>query len=231
MNNRIKVKICGLTNLDDAEMAVAAGADFVGLVFAESSERKIDFNEAKRIVDTIGNTSSTVGVFQNQDIDYVNSIAIELNLDFIQLHGVESAAYISNCIRPTIKVFQYTTSYYPFSNHVHGIDRDDLLSYREAKFYLLDLEKRSNTYSAVIDQIDCLSRISKHIEPIRDQIPPLFLAGRLTSDNATTACSIIKPYAVDVASGVECSPGKKSMHMTSSFCELFKSTSVSWRGF
>ncbi len=229
MNERIKVKICGLTNVDDAEMAVAAGADFVGLVFVESSLRKITLDDARHVVDTIGNTSNIVGVFQNQDIDYVNSVCLDLQLDYIQLHGSESADYISQCIRPVIKAFQYTTNYYPFANHVHGIEKEELLSFRTARFYLLDLEKRSNASSAIVDQIECLTRIADYIAPIRDQLPPIFLAGKLSTDNATSACSIVKPYAVDVASGVEYSPGKKSMYLTSSFLELFKSPSASWR--
>lgn len=230
MNQIIKVKICGLTNVDDAEMAVAAGADFVGLVFAESSPRKIGLDDALHVVDTIGNTASKVGVFQNQPVEFVNSTACKLNLDFIQLHGYESVDYMSKCIRPVIKAFQYTSSYYRFANHVHGISKETLLSAKSARFFLLDLEKRSSTSSFNFDQMECLTRLAEYIAPIRDQIPPIFLAGQLNTQNVEAACRIIKPYAVDVASGVECATGKKSTHLTSSFLELFKTTSLSWRG-
>ena len=95
-----QVKICGITNVDDAELAIEAGADFLGLIFVPNSKRNISLETAKEVLKSVEGRVQTVGVFQNQNIVEVNSIADTLGLNFIQLHGEESSEYASACVRP-----------------------------------------------------------------------------------------------------------------------------------
>lgn len=208
-----KIKICGITNGADARLAVDAGADFIGLIFAPSSKRQVSLAEAGIIVDAVENRAKTVGVFQNQSIDEVNHIAKDLNLDFVQLHGQEDSAYANACVKPVIKVFQY-----PLSNPA---SQQCLLDFSGATYFLFDLEKSSTPYETA----ELFSDLNTFLAPIRNKIPSFFLAGKLSPDNVQKASQAVRPFALDVASGVEISPGIKSTTLTKQFCESAKSNS------
>lgn len=128
-----KVKICGITNSLDATMALEAGAEFIGLIFAPSSKRHVSVNDAAFIIAAVKGRASIVGVFQNQNLDEVNRIASELDLDFIQLHGEEDCNYMNACVRPVIKVFEYSSK--------QTVSHRQLLEFAQASYFLFDLNK------------------------------------------------------------------------------------------
>lgn len=205
------IKVCGITNSTDATMAVDAGADFIGMIFAPSSKRQVSQSEALAISHAIGNRAKLVGVFQNQSLDEVNQISNELNLDFIQLHGEEDSAFVNACAKPVIKVFQY-----PFTK---DSSHSQLLAFTGARYFLFDVDKEST----IAESSNRFSDLNSFIAPVRNEIPPIFLAGKLSPDNVQSAARAVLPFALDVASGVELSPGIKSPTLTKRFCDAAKS--------
>ncbi len=207
------IKVCGITNSADAIMAVDAGADFIGMILTSSSKRQVSLSEAHDIRRVVGNRAKVVGVFQNQNLDEVNQIANELILDFIQLHGEEDSEFVNACAKPVIKVFRYP---FPKASSPH-----QLLEFIGAKFFLFDLDKEST----IIESSDRFSDLNSFLAPVRNEIPPIFLAGKLSPDNVQAAALAVLPFALDVASGVELSPGIKSHTLTKQFCDTAKSKS------
>ncbi len=185
------VKICGITSLDDALDAVECGADFLGFNFYPDSPRFIDPDEAKMIFEDIPSNITKVGIFVNADADAVIDIAVDLNLDILQFHGDETPEYCNAIGRPWIKALRPQTS-------------DDLkiLKNYESDSFLIDayVEKAFGG-TGVVSNWD-LAREAK-------QYGQLFLSGGLNPDNVELAVNSVKPFAVDVASGVESSPGVK----------------------
>jgi len=209
-----KVKICGITNIDDAKMALDAGAEFLGLIFAPSSRRKVSVENARLIIAAVDKRAKIVGVFQNQKLNEVNFLAEELNLDLIQLHGDEDAAYAGACVRPVIKAFDYSAE--------NVLNTQQLLKFPTASYFLFDLNKKSIA-SENQKSYERFTVLANTLGPIRHQIPPFFLAGQLSEHNVQQAFQTVLPFAIDVASGVEKSPGKKSTTLTKRFCNLAKS--------
>ncbi len=102
----MKIKICGITNIDDAKYCVDFGADALGFIFYRNSKRYIDPKIAKNIIEQLPPFISKVGVFVNEDTSVINKIAKEIKLSLVQLHGNESKDYISNINYPVIKAFR-----------------------------------------------------------------------------------------------------------------------------
>ncbi len=100
---KTKVKICGIRTLEAAQTAVDAGADFLGFNFVKTSKRYIEPEKALEIIKLIKSKVKTVGVFQDEKAETANEIALLLNLDFVQLHGVENSEYIKSIKVPVIK--------------------------------------------------------------------------------------------------------------------------------
>lgn len=201
----VQVKICGLTNLDDAMDAVELGADLLGFNFYPDSKRFIKPMDYIKIAREIPNNVQKVGVFVNADQKLVTDFAIEGELDFLQFHGDESAEYCNSFARPYIKALR------PKSEK----DLDVLKDY-EADFFLID-SNVSGTYggSGVTANWD-LARKAK------EQGKSIFLAGGLKSDNIEMAIASVKPYGVDVSSGVELRDGKKDYHEMDEFIKKAK---------
>ena len=210
-----KVKVCGITKPADALMAANAGADYIGLIFAQSSPRKVELETAREVRTAIGNRAKTVGVFQNQDIEYVNGTAEELEMDYIQLHGSEDRDYISNCIKPVIKFLPYTAP----DETVYALANTPNL-----KHILFDAQKNGDKQEPISIE-DNLMRLANRLSS-RSQfaLPPFFIAGGLSPDNVAFVVRMLKPFAVDVASGVESAPGVKSQELIRAFCARLSST-------
>ncbi len=197
----VKIKICGITNLEDAQAAVEYGADMVGFIFAPSP-RKVDPQTVKDIVDKLLSSVIKVGVFMDNEIDDVKETIAFCGLDMAQLHGNESAEYCMALSGKIIKSF--TSNTLP--------DFNDLNNYK-VEFLLLDKQKGTDT-------------LSEQLWPIAKQMGeygPVILAGALTPDNVTEAINVAHPYAVDVASGVEKEPGKKDHQKMQDFIRAIKS--------
>lgn len=190
----VLVKICGITNIDDALDAIELGADFLGFNFYPDSTRYIEPEKAFSIIQEIPGAIKKVGVFVNADPQYVLDIAVDLELDFLQFHGDETPEYCNAFGRPWIKAFRLKEE----------ADLEIIPQY-ESPWLLVDsyVEKAFGGTGIVSDWD--LARSAK-------KYGSLFLSGGLKPENIEMALQSVKPYAVDVASGVEQSPGIKDRY-------------------
>lgn len=180
----IKVKICGIRTIDAATAAVEAGADFLGFNFVPTSQRCINPFDAAKIIKQIKGQVKIVGVFQNADLSYVKNLVSELKLDYAQLHGSEDNKYINNVAIPVIK----------------SITLDDQVERIKADYLLLDRTKRGE--GKMVD----FAKAAKLAANFR-----MFIAGGLNPDNVANVIKKVRPFAVDVASGVETN-GKQDLN-------------------
>jgi len=186
----VKVKICGITNLDDALAAIECGADALGFVFAPSP-RQVTTEVVRDIVTKLPPLICRVGVFVNSELAQVQETMSLCNLGLAQLHGDEDADYCATLFPKAIKVF--TADSLPSGQ--------ELTRYRVAA-YMLDKDKRASPSDAERNRLWQLAR------GIRDY-GPVILAGGLTPETVGQAIEAAHPYAVDVSSGIEAEPGKK----------------------
>ena len=202
-----QVKICGNTNVNDVLKAKDLGADFLGFIFCES-KRKITVDQAKEIIAGVGPFENFVGVFANQSKEEVEAIIQKLPLKWLQFHGDETSRYC-----------QY------FSEKQYRVIKT---------FRIKDLMslKRIGEYDVSTFLFDTYSReelggtgktfdwsIIAEKPYVREK---LFLSGGLTLSNLETAIKQVNPYAVDVASGVEKSPGIKDYQLLEQFISIAK---------
>jgi len=186
-----KVKICGITNLEDALFAVEAGADALGFIFYAKSPRCIAPDRAKEIILHLPPFVAKVGVFANEELDRVKEIMAHCDLDYAQLHGDEPPAQVAALAPRAIKAVQVSSA----------VDIERLTQY-QAVAYLLDTyhpTKPGGTGEAFDWELAVGAKSHG----------PILLAGGLTPDNVAAAIERVHPYAVDVSSGVEAVPGIK----------------------
>ena len=188
----VKVKICGITNLDDALTAVEAGADALGFVFCSLSPRRVFPEQAADIIRQLPPFIQTVGLFVNEESSVVNAIADQCGLDIIQLHGEESTHYCNSIRRRVIKAFR-----------VKDITTLESLSQYQVSACLLDTWSPA-AYGGTGHTFNWEIAAEAAHRGYR-----IVLAGGLTPENVAEAVQYVAPYAVDVSSGVECSPGLK----------------------
>lgn len=207
--NRTKVKICGLTTLEDARFASGALADYLGFIFYPNSPRYIEPAKAGAIINWIEGPEK-VGVFVNQPMDDVNSIARQTGIDLIQLHGNESPEYCSLVDKPVIKAFHVgnETSAADLKNEIHP--------YLDIVEFLLFDTKTDGLWGGTGKSFDwkVLTDIS--------QDKPFFLAGGLHNGNITKAIQSLHPDVVDISSGLESSPGIKDFDKVEQFFETMR---------
>ena len=189
----MKVKICGLTREEDALFAAECGADFIGFIFVEDSPRYVDAGHVAMIANAVrarSNPPKLVGVFRNTPMDAVRDTAARATLDLIQLHGTEKDDDISTLEIPAIKTL-----------HV-GAALPDTTSHSNASWLLFD------TYN---DRLagGTGKRFDWSLLSQYERGKPFFLSGGITPENAAIAISTVRPDAIDLASGVESSPGVK----------------------
>jgi len=193
-----RVKICGITNLDDALASCTAGADAIGFIFAESP-RQVQPTMVPSIVRSLPSFVVTIGVFVNEDIDTVKSIVKRCSLDIVQLHGNEDNRYIRKLDLPCIKAFRV----------MNGSVLADIKDFG-CDVFLLD------TYNPNSSGGTGKTFNWKYAAQARE-LGRVILAGGLTPENVTEALSAVHPYAVDVSSGVESAPGKKDHEKVKQF--------------
>jgi phosphoribosylanthranilate isomerase len=191
----VRVKICGITNLLDARAACEAGANTLGFNFYEKSPRCVARSEAARIRSQLPPSVEAVGVFVNTQPMDIFALAVSVRLKAAQLHGEEKPQDIADLSRviPIIKAFR-----------VDGDFRLDLLpKYAKACAFLLDAPAEAGQYGGTGETFDW-SIAAQAAKSHR-----IILAGGLKVGNVAQAIRTVRPYGVDVASGVECRPGKK----------------------
>lgn len=191
----VKVKICGITNIEDALSAVELGADALGFVFAPSP-RQVTHEKAKEIIKKLPPWISTVGVFVNEKPERI----LQMDLDWIQLHGEESPDYcreLGRKIVKTIRVKEKSSLEKIPEYSVAGIlldTYDPALSGGTGKGFNWDLAIEAKKFGK-----------------------PIILAGGLNPENVAEAIKRVQPYGVDISSGVESSPGKKDYEKMKQF--------------
>jgi phosphoribosylanthranilate isomerase len=187
----VLVKICGITRLDDAEAAVEAGAHALGFVFWRESPRFLDPYRARAIVRALPPFVTTVGVFVNQPPEYVAGVASLVPLAAVQLHGDEPVAHAERVGRPVIKALT-----------LDAAEPDRLSAWPGRVTILIDAHdpvRRGGT-GRTVDWTAAASIAARR---------RIVLAGGLTPDNVVQAVDRVRPFGIDLTSGVEHSPGIK----------------------
>src|SRR5215469_16462103 len=187
-----KVKICGITNTADAQAAVEAGTDALGYIFYEKSPRFVSLKNAAEISKQLQPFVLRVGVFVNAPEDFILSAIGECGLTMLQFHGDETPEFCTQFGLMSMKAFR-----------VHGPETLGELPKYATDAYLLDAYS-STTLGGTGEKFnwDLAVEAQKFGKPI-------FLAGGLTPENVAGAIQKVRPFAVDVSSGVESAPGKK----------------------
>ena len=196
----IKIKICGITSVEDAKVVCSFPIHAIGLNFVTRSKRRITIQLAKNILNEIPKSIHPVLVFENEEIDRINHICKLLNVSLVQLHGLESLSYCRNLNKRNsylriIKVFPVKESSMPL-----------LKTYEKVcKSFLLDSSDSKNQMGGTGETADW--DVARKIVS-RSKLP-VFLAGGLNSKNIIMAIKKVSPYAIDINSGIESSIGKK----------------------
>ena len=187
--SQAKVKICGLTSITDARLAVSFGADFIGVIFAESP-RRIELDRAKEIREAISNTA-LVGVFKDQPLKAVVETSLAASLDMIQLHGDETPHFCEQVLnstgRPIVKAFRAP----------RVPNSDELASFDTTSYFLFDLVNHGS--NGALDEVAGARRLGFRV----------FVAGGINAGNVRDVVERTGAFAVDVCRGVERSPGVK----------------------
>ncbi len=215
--NGLKVKICGITNLEDARAAVEAGADALGFMFYRQSPRCVSPKAVREIVAQLPPLVVSVGIFVNEEEKVVREIMDACGLAVAQLHGDETPAFCHALERPVLRAIRLR-------------DRGSLLA-------IADYRGRGQVRGVVVDAFSesayggtgRLADWDLAAEAARTL--PVFLAGGLTSLNVAEAIRTVRPYGVDVSSGVEASPGKKDPAKMQAFIQAARLAAQATEGY
>lgn len=195
----VKIKICGIRNLEAAITAVDAGALFLGFNFVPTSQKYIDPMLAQKIIKLVKDKVQVVGVFQNAKASYINDVVSKLGLDFVQLHGKEDNNYINNLAVPVIKSFKVDDAAIHNTKAAYILlDRN-----RQGEGRMVDLEKAANLAANFL----------------------LFYAGGLNPENVAEVIKKVQPFAVDVAGGIE-TDGMQDIQKIKEFIQNAKGVSL-----
>lgn len=203
---RTRVKICGITRVEDALACASAGADAIGLVFYSHSPRAIKPERAMEIIDQLPAFVSTVGLFVDAHIDEVTEVLATVKLDYLQFHGNEDVEYCEQFGRPYIKAIRMA----------EDIDVVQLAEeYSSARALLLD--------AYVVDVPGGTGQTFDWQRVPANCRKSIILAGGLSPGNVATAIRTVRPYAVDVSGGVESSKGIKDAAKVEEFIQEVES--------
>ncbi len=213
------IKICGITNLEDALTAVDAGADALGFVFYERSPRKVDPETAGRIAEKLPATIEKFGVFVNQNEESICALAHEARLTAVQLHGDNEDPHVADLVaqrQPQLKIMVGISMLHPKPEGWAMMWRPDLVH-----AFLVDSGSASN-YGGTGKTFDW--QASRPDIEVIATVGRVVVAGGLNPGNVAQAIRILKPWGVDVASGVEASPGKKDPEKVRAFVRAVRET-------
>jgi len=194
----VLVKICGITRREDAEAAIELGANALGFVFWPRSPRYVDPEQARSILGALPPFITTVGVFVDQTARLINGVSARVGLSAVQLHGDEPVAMVDDIERPVIKALAMSDE----------LDADDADAWPERVRLLLDVHdpvQRGGT-GRTIDWGRAAGLAKRR---------PVLLAGGLRPENVADAVRTVRPYGIDVSSGVESAPGVKDRALLS----------------
>jgi len=199
---RTRIKICGITSPRDAQIAARLGADAIGLVFFAPSPRNVELPQAREIADSVPPFVARVALFVNPDADAVRAALAGCGIDLLQFHGEEDPAFCAQFGVPYLKAVRVRK----------GLNLLECLSpYRAAAGWLLDAY-RPDYYGGTGETFDW-GVVPAGLER------PLVLSGGLTAANVGDAVRRVRPWAVDVSSGVEASKGVKDATKIAAFIQ------------
>jgi phosphoribosylanthranilate isomerase len=202
----VKVKICGITSIDDGLAAAQAGADMIGLMFYERSPRNIVLGQAAEISRALPPFLMRVGVFVNPTEEFVMHAIAECQLSLLQFHGDEPSEFCTQFGLMNLKALR-----------VRDESSLNALEQYHTSAFLLDAHSKNGLGgTGETFNWDLAIQAQKFGKPI-------FLAGGLTPENVAEAVRKVRPFAVDVSSGVESSPGKKDHAKVKAFITAAKS--------
>ncbi|PEN12891.1 N-(5'-phosphoribosyl)anthranilate isomerase [Longibacter salinarum] len=206
---RTKLKICGITDLADARYLAGEGVDYLGFVQHEDSPRYVVPSLVSDMLEWLYGPES-VGVFVNKSADEVNAIADTAGFDYVQLHGEESPETCKAIERPIIKAIRVR----------HDASSDQLRAIMEryedlVDHFLLDTHN-SSVWGGTGESFNW--RLARDLSNEYS----LFLAGGIDDSNVERAVKTMRPYAIDLSSGVESAPGQKSFEKVDAFLETFR---------
>lgn len=206
---RTRVKICGITRVEDALEVVKSGADAIGLVFYAPSPRNVTIEHAAAIAAAVPAFVSVVGLFVNAEPDFVHDVTTRVKLDLLQFHGEETPEACAQYHLPFIKAIRVKND----TNLVQCVK-----DFSAAKALLLDTyaEGVAGGTGHVFDWDLIPENLAK----------PVILAGGLTPKNVAQAISQVRPYAVDVSGGVEISKGIKDAEKIAAFMQQVNQSSI-----
>ncbi|HOP41651.1 MAG TPA: phosphoribosylanthranilate isomerase [Geobacteraceae bacterium] len=200
----VKVKICGITNEEDAVQAVEAGADALGFVFYDLSPRCISYEKAKKIIEKLPPFVVPVGVFVNNPIRSINLAVERCGIQVVQLHGDETPSFCSGIRHKVVKAFR-----------VRDISSLENIRNYPVSGFLLDAYVPGSYGGTGLTFNWETARVAK-------QYGPVILAGGLNAGNVRKAVESVEPYGIDVSSGVEASPGRKDHAKVAEFIKRAK---------
>lgn len=226
-----KIKICGITNKEDAFWASSLGADFIGLNFVKNSLRKVSIDNAKEIIMSLPSYTSCVGVFFNEDAKEILKICKKLNVNYIQLHGEETSDFCQNLKleQPQLKIIKTIK-----------IKPKQEIPQNEINEYISEISLKIEKYLPYVDYIlfdthlenqaggtgktfewSLLKQIKENFNVMNKQFN-FFVAGGLTPENVEEVVDFLEPWGVDVASGVERLPRRKDFEKMKIFIRKVK---------
>lgn len=200
--NATRVKICGMTNLDDARVAAESGADLLGFIFYPKSPRAAQPHIAAEIITILKqeySTLKTVGVFVNESVEHIQNMQHTVGFDYAQLHGGESVEMVNRFGRRAFKVLRPATKGEANEQASHYATLGPL----DGPTWMLDAYD-PNLYGGTGHKTDWETAAQ-----LARQYPGLLLAGGLTPENVVQAIAAVQPWGIDLASGVEAEPGRK----------------------
>ncbi|MEM1244081.1 MAG: phosphoribosylanthranilate isomerase [Pseudomonadota bacterium] len=202
---RTRVKFCGMTRQQDALQAVSLGVDAIGLIFYQKSPRYVSIAQAQNIVSKLPAFVNKVGVFVDEDPQTIAKIYTAVGLDIIQFHGKETAEFCENLARPFYKAINVT----------QALNWDEIaVQFKNANALLVDNQTQTQPGGTG-------KTFDWQLVPPQSAIP-IILAGGLTAANVAMAIQRVKPYAVDLTSGLESSPGIKDYAKMLAFMQAVK---------
>jgi len=205
------VKICGITNLEDALGAVEADADLLGFNFYRRSPRYIEPGAARLIIDQLPESVVSVGVFVNEALEEIQRVALASGVSVLQLHGDESAEYCRTLRangRTLIKVFSTRTDFSP-----------EVINEFDVPLIMLDAATSGARGGTGMVSDWAMARRTREV------FPTMILAGGLSADNVAAAIEQVKPFGVDACSALEQAPGRKDQIKVQEFVAAVRAAS------
>lgn len=207
---RTRVKICGITSEEDALVAAECGADAVGFVFFKGSARYIEPERAWEAAALLPPFVQTVGLFVNPKADTVDAVREAFPFDITQLHGTEPEPVVRECMPPIIKAVKFNPD-----TIEHDLRKWSLIA--EICAVLIDGSTGGEGIAFDWAKLAAVRDACEH---------PIIIAGGLTPENVGEAIRTVRPWAVDVSSGVESEKGKKDHALIAEFCAAVRSADI-----